>query len=151
MTPAPYVGQLTAKFAHKCVYTIKVLYIGFNLEYLLTAKAKVRPLHELNNLFQCCRIDQNGVSTPVCFNEMNRKNYHWLQLDSICLSVFFACIRWKIAPLHPKSSPALIINEEGRSFVPAIRADGTYYKRNMISNLVMAEINGVRTLINKRG
>ena len=53
--------------------------------------------------------------------------------------------------LHPMSSPALIINEDGRSFIPAIRADGTYYRRNLFSNLVMADINGVRTLVNIRG
>ena len=111
---------------------------------MLTDEAKARPLHELNNLFHCYRNDENSVSTPVSFNEMNRENYHWLQLDGICMSVFYACIKWKVAPLHPMSSPALVINADGCSFIPAIRADGIYYRRNYISNLVMTVMNGVR-------
>ena len=76
--------------------------------------------------------------------------YYWLQLDDICLSVFFACVRWKVAPLHPVSSPALVINEYGQSFIVRIRANGTYYRFHHFSNLVMTVINGVRTLINNR-
>jgi len=141
----PYAGQLPPKFEPKCVYTIRKMNNEIDLEYLLTDEAKARPLHELNNLFQCCRIDGNsGVSTPVSFNEMNHIDYHWLQLDGICMSVFYASIKWKVAPLHPMSSPALIINEDGHSFIPAIRADGIYYRRNYISNLVMTVMNGVR-------
>ena len=111
---------------YKCVYTITKLYNETDLEYLLTDEAKARPLHELNSLFQCCRIDENGVSTPVSFNELNPENYHWLQLDSICMSVSYACMKWKVAPLHPQSSPAFVINADGCSFIPAIRADGAY-------------------------
>ena len=149
MTTTSYAGQLTTKFERKCVYTITKQNYEIDLDYLLTPDARMRPLHFLNNLFQCCRID-DGVSTQVCFNEMNRENYHWLQLDRICMSVFFACIKWKVAPLHPMSRPVLVINADGRSFIPAIRGDGTYYRRNHFSNLVMTVINGVRTLVNNR-
>ena len=84
----PYAGQLSdSKFDRKCVYkTIKALYNGFNLEYLLTAEAEARPLHELNHLFECLRIDANGVSTRVTFNELNCENYHWLQLNGNCMN-----------------------------------------------------------------
>ena len=112
---------------------------------------KAKPTHELNNLFHCSRIDENNVSTPVSSNKMNDEKFHWLQLDGICMSVLYICIKWKVAPLHPMSSPALVINADGRSFIPTIRADGSYYKRNHFSNLVMTVINGVRTLVNNRG
>ena len=109
---------------------------------------KAKPTHELNNLFHYCRIDENNVSTPLRFTKMNDEKFHWLQLDGICMSVLYICIKWKVAPLHPMSSPALVINGDGRSFIPAIRADGTYYRRNQFSNLVMTVINGVCMLVN---
>ena len=145
----PNAGQLPPKFERKYEYTI-TKQSEYDLEYLLTEDAKTRPLHQLNNLFQCCRIDENGVSIPVYFNEINRTDYHWLQLDGICMSVFYACLKWKVAPLHPISSPALVINTDGRTFIPAIRADGSSYRRNHFSNLVMTLIDGVRTLVNNR-
>ena len=77
--------------------------------------------------------------------------YYWLQLDKVCLSVFFACKRYKVAPLHPRSNPMLAINEDGRSFIVTIKANGTYYRKKHFSDLVMAEINGERTLLNNRG
>ena len=149
LMPTTYTDQLPHKFEQKCVYTI-TKQSEHGLEYLLTDAAKERPLRELNDIFHCCRID-DGVPTRVTFNELNRENYHWLQLDRICMSVFFACIKWKVAPLHPMSRPVLVINADGRSFIPAIRGDGTYYRRNHFSNLVMTVINGVRTLVNNRG
>ena len=71
--------------------------------------SKTKPPHELNNLFHCSRIDENNVSTPVSSNKMNDEKFHWLQLDGICMIVFHICIKWKVAPLHPMSSPALVI------------------------------------------
>ena len=112
-------------------------------------------LKDLNDKFLCLKIVK-GQPTQVYFKEMNSKRldgsiYYWLQLDNICLSVFFACKRFKVAPLHPQGSPTLAINEDGNSFIVTIRANGTYYRKNQFSNLVMADINGERTLVNSRG
>ena len=84
-----YTGQLDmSKFDHKYVYTIK----GSGLEFLLSPRAKTMSLQELNDIYQCHRI-ANGESTQVSFNELNHKDSDWLQLDKICVSVFFACKR----------------------------------------------------------
>lgn len=50
------------------------------------------------------------------------------------------------------SSPALVINRGGRSCVIAISADGTYYSRNLYSEMIVTkERNGILEIINSRG
>jgi len=84
LTTPSHTGQLDmSKFDHTDVYTIK----GPGLEFLLSPCAKTMSLQGLNDLYQCHRIT-NGESTQVFFNELNRKDYDWLQLDNICVSVF---------------------------------------------------------------
>jgi len=127
-------------FEQKNVYTIE----GPSEMLSNTDKSLV----EVNAIFECYRI-KNDQRTRIQFIEMNETRedgsiYYWLQLDNICVSVFFACKRWKAAPLHPQSSPALVINESGRSFIIAISRDETFYKRNDYSDLRNLQLVNIR-------
>jgi len=86
-----------SKFEQKNVYTIEGPTLG-----MLSNTDK--SLVEVNAIFECYRI-KNNQRTRVQIKEMNETRedgsiYYWLQLDKICVSVFFACKRWKAAPSH---------------------------------------------------
>ena len=73
-------------------------------------------------------------------------------INNICMSVFIACIRWRVSPVRPMKSPVLVINRDGCSCIVAISAGGTYYRRNLYTEIIVTnERNGIIEIINSRG